>query len=234
MKYEVRKFLTKKDLKEINDAAVREKRNQALTDEFVNGLPDEVKLPVMQTIYHTANEIRLIVILNSKGDIGLIDVSTLRYETLPNVYRYEDGRVEFEDRAITDSKRPYPNGREWKESVVKQPVRKQSTFRAGVLKAYGHQCAMCDINEKSLLRAAHIVDVADGGNDTITNGLCLCVNHEIAYDRGLIGVNDEFEIIFCSDEKLGIKRDKIKLPDNETLYPNREYLRVKFEKLKNA
>ena len=42
------------------------------------------------------------------------------------------------------------------------------------------------MKEPSILRAAHIVPVAKGGSDEIENGLCLCTNHEIAFDRCLI------------------------------------------------
>ncbi|MDW6004425.1 HNH endonuclease [Vibrio mangrovi] len=231
MNYTVEKYLTKKDLKEANDAAVREKRNRALADEFVDNLDEDIKIPVWKIMYHAKNEIRLMLIINQEGDLGFLDVSILRYKTLPNLYKYDDGRIEFENRVKTDSKRPYPNGREWKESIEKKPVRKQSNFRDRVLKAYNSECCICDVKEKSLLRAAHIVAVVDGGPDTINNGLCLCVNHEIAFDRGLFRITETFNVEVISKFQLGIEVKKIKLPYDKNDYPISKYLKEKYARI---
>lgn len=233
MQYEVKRYLTKKDLKEINDAAVREKRNRALTDEFVDSLDESIKLPITDIFYHAKDEIRLMVLLNGEGSIGFIDVSTSRYETIPIVHVFEDGTYEFQDRNLTDEKRPYPNGREWKEVVTKQPVRKQASFRKNVLGAYQKQCAICEMKEVSLLRAAHIIDVSDGGTDELNNGLCLCVNHELAYDKGLLFITDDYQVISNSSDSLGIAFNKLRLPKSSNDYPSPKYLKSKYMKLNN-
>lgn len=88
------------------------------------------------------------------------------------------------------NKFPYRN-REWTEKVVKQPYRKQGKFRKDILKAYHSTCAICGIKEPKILRAAHIVPVAKGGSDEIQNGLCLCTNHEIAFDKGLLNIKPD-------------------------------------------
>lgn len=62
-------------------------------------------------------------------------------------------------------------------------------FREGVLKHYGYKCAICRCDEPKLLQAAHIKAVADGGNDDIENGICLCANHHIMLDKGLIKID---------------------------------------------
>jgi putative restriction endonuclease len=74
-------------------------------------------------------------------------------------------------------------------------------FRRDVLEAYGHQCAMCSVQLR-LVEAAHIIPVEHpDGTDEVRNGVALCVLHHRAYDRGLIGF----------DEQLNIKINQTKL-----------------------
>lgn len=62
-------------------------------------------------------------------------------------------------------------------------------FRWKVLSAYGKQCAVCRCTEEKLLEAAHIKAVADGGNDDVRNGICLCANHHLMFDEKLIQID---------------------------------------------
>lgn len=62
-------------------------------------------------------------------------------------------------------------------------------FRWKVLDAYGKQCAVCRCKEEKLLEAAHIKAVADGGNDDVRNGICLCANHHLMFDEKLIEID---------------------------------------------
>lgn len=226
------KYLTKKLLREINDASIREERNRAIREECVDEFPDDRKFPVIYHMYHTRDEIRLLIKLgDGDNEVGFIDVSTARYNTLPNAIFHDDGRVELEDLSVAEAKRPYPNGREWKEKVVRQPVRKQPAFRKGLLQAYEFQCAMCTINEPSLLRGAHIVDVADGGDDSIQNGICLCSNHERAFDKGIIEVTEDFSVRFRRDCNIPTF-DRLRLPKNERERPSKKNIIIKQNKFK--
>ncbi|KAA1054689.1 HNH endonuclease [Azospirillum argentinense] len=221
------KYLTKPLLREINDAAIREGRNRAVMEEFVESLPDDAKFPIVWFMYHAKNEIRIMVHFGPNHGINLVDISQFRYDTLPGVTFHDDGSVEFEDPAISMAKRPYPNGREWQEKVVMKPVRDQHAFRREVLNAYGRQCALCSISEPSLLRAAHIVDVAAGGSDDISNGICLCVNHEIAYDKGIIVIREDFTVEVNSDSNIQSTYDRVRLPEKRDLWPSKENLSQK-------
>lgn len=62
-------------------------------------------------------------------------------------------------------------------------------FRWKVLDAYGNQCAVCGCAEEKILEAAHIKAVADGGNDDVRNGVCLCANHHLMFDEKLIQID---------------------------------------------
>jgi putative restriction endonuclease len=217
------------DLIEANEAAIREKRSNPMRIEFVNNLPEHLLYPVVQHFYHTHNEIRLNVILDYEGNHVWLDVSELRFNSLPTAKRYEDGTVEYESNEEIESKRPYPNRRKWQETVVRKPVRKQAKFREIVLEAYGSQCAVCSVNNPELLRAAHIISVVDGGDDSINNGICLCVNHEIAFDRRILVITTEREVIVNGENDLGIKCLKIRLPSKKEYYPSVDNLAKRLE-----
>ena len=73
-------------------------------------------------------------------------------------------------------------------------------FRIAVLKNYDEKCAICRCKEKKLLQAAHIVAVADGGNDSSANGVCLCANHHIMFDKELIKIDfDKHKIDYINE-----------------------------------
>jgi putative restriction endonuclease len=204
---------------EANEAAIREERGRSIERSILEKLPLNLMYFVVQYIVHHQGEIRLAVQLNNKQIIYL-DVSDLRFETLPIVRFYEDGSHETEY-----FKRPYPYDRQWKEVIQKKPIRKQSGFRKQVLTAYNSCCALCSIKEKSLLRAAHIVDVKHGGMENIDNGILLCVNHEIAFDNGKLRINPDYTV--DGPHEIGIEVTKIKLPTKKEDYPSSELLKKK-------
>nr|WP_294544049.1 HNH endonuclease [uncultured Rhodopila sp.] len=67
-------------------------------------------------------------------------------------------------------------------------------FRARVLTAYGHQCAMCGVQLK-LLDAAHVLPVAHPhSTDETCNGVALCALHHRAYDKAFVTFDEKFQI----------------------------------------
>lgn len=78
------------------------------------------------------------------------------------------------------------------EKVLARPMRLvQSFFRRTVLASYGYRCCLCKLEVIALLNASHIIP----WNSSVElradprNGLCLCVLHDRAFDRGLIAVD---------------------------------------------
>jgi putative restriction endonuclease len=71
---------------------------------------------------------------------------------------------------------------------------RDSDFRRKVIVAYDHRCAVTGLQLR-LVDAAHIVPVgAEGSSDEVTNGLCLSPTYHRAYDRGLILLNENYEM----------------------------------------
>lgn len=46
---------------------------------------------------------------------------------------------------------------------------------------------------KGLVQAAHVLSKKDGGSDDARNGLPLCANHHLAFDRGYWCVNTDMK-----------------------------------------
>ncbi len=78
--------------------------------------------------------------------------------------------------------------------------KRDSTFRNRILKEYNYQCVVCGCTERKILQAAHIYDVKYGNDDSTDNGVCLCANHHILYDSGLLNINWENGTFSCISE----------------------------------
>jgi putative restriction endonuclease len=87
-------------------------------------------------------------------------------------------------------------------------LRRNPRFAFEVGKRCGWRCAVCRIELKELLDAAHIRGVAERGSDDPRNGVIFCKNHHAAYDAGLFNFSPETgDVIFrngVSAERLGI------------------------------
>jgi putative restriction endonuclease len=73
-------------------------------------------------------------------------------------------------------------------------------FRSNVLRAYGERCALTGlklINGGGLaeVEAAHIRPVEQNGPDSIGNGIALSRTAHWMFDRGLIGLSDDLDIL---------------------------------------
>jgi putative restriction endonuclease len=73
--------------------------------------------------------------------------------------------------------------------------RREASFRARVLSAYNHSCAMCYL-QLDLVETAHIIPVGvPGSTDETRNGLALCPLHHEAYDDALVGIRPDYRVI---------------------------------------
>ena len=65
----------------------------------------------------------------------------------------------------------------------------QTEFRFYVFKCYGAVCAVCDMKQREVLEAAHIVPHSQKGPFDARNGLVLCATHHRAQEHGLFGIH---------------------------------------------
>jgi len=73
----------------------------------------------------------------------------------------------------------------------------QSFFRRSVLASYGYKCSFCDLGIRELLNASHIIpwNASVELRADPSNGFCLCVLHDRAFDRGLMSVDAENRLL---------------------------------------
>jgi hypothetical protein len=64
----------------------------------------------------------------------------------------------------------------------------QGQFNFKVFQRYGSVCAVCPINVREMLDAAHLCPYGRGGSDDARNGLVLCKSHHAAFDAGLFAI----------------------------------------------
>lgn len=78
----------------------------------------------------------------------------------------------------------------------------QDYFRTIVLSNYANKCAITEIAIPELLIASHIKPWSKDEKNRLnpSNGICLSATFDRAFDKGLIAINQNFEIIFS--EKL--------------------------------
>ena len=80
---------------------------------------------------------------------------------------------------------------------VGRRLMRDSHFSRRVVEAYEGLCAMCGL-DVGLVQGAHIYPVsAPGSHDEPWNGLALCGNHHLAFDKHVLGVRPEdFQLVF--------------------------------------
>lgn len=220
-------YLTKKLLIEFNMASIREKRNRSIKEDYLESLP-EMYYPIKFIMYHNGmDEVRTMVIFDDKGTYAFLDMSARRFETIPVSVKDTNGNYSVLCESDIRENLPY-RGKEYTEKVAIKPYRKLF-FRSEILAIYKNQCAVCGNSNVNMLRAAHIKDAASGGIEEPCNGISLCANHEIAFDRGDLKITPDGEIISLVDDPT-IKTSHIIYPESKEHWPSKENLKWKYDK----
>ncbi len=116
---------------------------------------------------------------------------------------------------------------------------RSNIFKKEIPKIYNYTCCISGlridaIDNISVIDACHIIPFSESFNDNITNGLALCPNLHRAYDRGLISINERFQVVVNTnftektESPYSIKqfdKKQILLPNNVNYHPSIESLR---------
>jgi putative restriction endonuclease len=107
----------------------------------------------------------------------------------PVVDAFEEGQTPF----------IYEQPRDVVQQLVSRPLRDR-VFRQVVLRAYGERCSVTGLKlinggGRAEVNAAHIRPVAQSGPDIVNNGIAMSGTAHWMFDRGLIGLSDELEIM---------------------------------------
>ena len=190
--------------------------------------------------------------LKEKGIVGLSHGSKIErivweeFYANPEQYAYESECLiaKYANKSIEKSSKininDLPNGKE-RETIVKLRVN-QSFFRSAVMTSYNNRCCVSGVGNPQLLEACHIVSWADDSHNRTNpeNGLCLNSLFHRAYDKHLMAITPDYEIIISENfmEKVEdstfekylkeINGRKINMPTR--FYPQRELLDIHYQK----
>ncbi len=129
--------------------------------------------------------------------------------------------------------------------LVHRPFRDQA-FRHAVRRAYQNTCAFTGLSilnggGRPEVQAAHIQAVEDHGPDSIRNGIALSGTVHWMFDRGLLALGDDYEILVKRDKvpstvsDLLLPSGKMRLPEAAEDHPLPEFIRrhrrMRFEAL---
>lgn len=112
-------------------------------------------------------------------------------------------------------------------------------FKREIPKIYNNTCCITGMRidstiNISMIDACHIIPFSASYDDTITNGIALCPNLHRAFDRGLISINENYEVIISGSRifkeetsDYGIRKfegKQILLPDKAEYSPSQHNL----------
>ena len=111
------------------------------------------------------------------------------------------------------------------EQMVNRTVRDRN-FRKSVLRAYGERCAITGLRlinsgGRAEVEAAHIRPVEHDGPDIISNGIALSGTAHWMFDRGLVGLSDDLNILVSRQVNDAEAVRSIINPSGRLLAPNR-------------
>lgn len=193
--------------------------------------------------------------LKEKGIVGLGHGAKLEEEVWNEFYENPD-KLAYESECliakyakksiknITDMDiSNFPEGKE-RFSIAKQRI-SQSFFRSAVLSSYNFRCCISGVCNSELLEACHIIDWSEDKTNRSNpeNGLCLNPLFHKAYDKYLIAITPDYNVIISEEmiEKtenesfkqylLGIHDKKLILPDR--FCPKPDFLDYHYQKYLN-
>jgi len=128
-----------------------------------------------------------------------------------------------------------PSTRVRVEQLSNRVVRDRN-FRKSILRAYRERCAITGLRlinggGRAEVEAAHIRPVEENGPDIVGNGLALSGTAHWMFDRGLIGLTDDYEILISRQandrdaiSSLINKTGRLITPDKPADRPRREFI----------
>ena len=127
------------------------------------------------------------------------------------------------------------------ETLSRRPFRDQA-FSKTVKDAYNQTCAMTGLKiinggGRAEVQAAHIKPVSEKGPDSVRNGIALSGTIHWMFDRGLVSINDNYEVIKVEEKIPKAMNDflaskgKIILPDRADFVPHPTFLKYHRENI---
>jgi len=115
------------------------------------------------------------------------------------------------------------------QQLLNRPFR-AAAFSRQVKRAYGNRCAISGLairngGGRPEVQAAHIKPVADGGPDTVRNGLALSGTVHWMFDRHLLTIDEDCRTILIAKDRLPDTAERLIVPDRKLLLPHDNHTR---------
>lgn len=113
--------------------------------------------------------------------------------------------------------------------------RGQPRFRRELLRVYMARCAVSDTDSIHVLEACHLVPVAEGGTDAMSNGVLLRSDLHTLFDLDLVGINPVGVIVVVSPrlaetEYQSLEGRKLRFPADPNGRPDAKALHYRWER----
>ncbi|RZK57196.1 MAG: restriction endonuclease [Pedobacter sp.] len=133
---------------------------------------------------------------------------------------------------------PAPKYGERRMYTTEEVIVRDGLFQRWVTNSYDYQCSFTGMKlgnsfNYNFVDACHIIPFAVSFNDSPTNGIALCPNIHRAFDRGLLSIDEDYQILvsehLTEDKRhpyalTQLKGRKILLPQHQNHYPAQETL----------
>jgi len=122
------------------------------------------------------------------------------------------------------------------KNVEKTEYERNPLFRYHLLDEYDYTCAISGLRiipAKNIIQACHIIPFAETGDNSLGNGIVLCANLHSAFDSGLIGIGNDYEVLInhrafrenqSSYNLSQFEGREIKRPKNQEFWPSLDLL----------
>lgn len=119
----------------------------------------------------------------------------------------------------------------------------QSVFRQMVLVNYASKCAITSIDIPQLLLASHIIPWSANEKERLNpeNGICLSPLYDKAFDKGMIGINQNYQVVLSSAIKSKMNSsfyhnhfasiENIKINEPLKYLPKKEFLQFHLDEI---
>jgi len=186
-------------------------------DLFVLLCEDDSRNRLRLVLQHTyfAPEIRPVLL-----EKGFVNLKSYQYSE--NLLRIAEKKALF--------------GKEFKDKSS-QKARDQG-FRKAIVSLYEHRCSLCGLRMLTpegytAVDAAHIIPWCESHDDRPTNGMALCKLCHWSFDKGLMSVGNDYEVLISRSVRteknilghtLTLMDRPIFIPDEEKFWPDQENL----------
>ncbi|WP_242407034.1 HNH endonuclease [Phaeobacter sp. S60] len=173
--------------------------------------------------------------LISDGDFARIINAGLEARKEPNAIPRTGDFVA--EPGFAEAPAPFEPQIQPREMLLSQRAFRDRSFARQVKHAYGGRCSMSGLElrnggGRAEVEAAHIVPISERGPDTVRNGLALSGTVHWMFDRGLLSISDNNEVLVAKNAADKAALDRLLLPDrrliepaNEAYKPHKSYLR---------